>query len=314
MNERDVNGAQGNRAVEGDAPDESALDGGGRDAPDVEDLRRLRLNGFLRELVRAEGRMEAAELLGVNYRTLVKAEESGEITGRMGDALERLLRTEDGPEMERLLASVGALEERVATLEGGLEELRGVVYGGASAGMGDASAGIAGEQGEGPVTDAGTVTEEQAGGQVRGGNEDGAGRSETRAAPPGAGRRPPRPERLRRADPEVVTEHPAGDDEEVYGAVWPLVEEWRRLRAGHPHQGQSLSWLKTQERLLVLELAMLEENGLTLPPETQALRGFGRRGQTSWRWKALADTQRALRRRVLLRWARRACTLGLWWK
>ena len=35
--------------------------------------------------------MEAAELLGVNYRTLVRAEESGKITGRMSDALERLL-------------------------------------------------------------------------------------------------------------------------------------------------------------------------------------------------------------------------------
>ena len=65
MNERDVNG---NGSV------------------DAERLRRLRLSEFLRELVRQEGRMEAAELLGVNYRTLVKAEESGEITGRMGDA------------------------------------------------------------------------------------------------------------------------------------------------------------------------------------------------------------------------------------
>ena len=37
--------------------------------------------GFLCELVKREGRMEAAVLLGVNYRTLVKAEESGEMTG-----------------------------------------------------------------------------------------------------------------------------------------------------------------------------------------------------------------------------------------
>ena len=58
-------------------------DGEGDDDRDREQLRRLRLNGFLRELVREEGRMEAAELLGVNYRTLVRAEESGRITGRM---------------------------------------------------------------------------------------------------------------------------------------------------------------------------------------------------------------------------------------
>ena len=75
-----------------------------------------------------------------------------------------------------------------------------------------------------------------------------------------------------------MTGEPADDDAEVYGAAWPLVEEWRSLRAGHPRQGKSLSWLTTEERLLTLELAMLEEHGLTLPPETQALRGFGRKG------------------------------------
>ena len=119
---------------------------------------------------------------------------------------------------------------------------------------------------------------------------------------------------LRRLDPEVVTEEPADDDDEVYGDARPLVEEWRRLRADHPHQGKSLSWLTTEERLLVLELAMLEEHGLTLPPETQALRGFGRKGQINHRWKALADTRVALRKRKLLRWVRTVLTLWLWRK
>ena len=118
----------------------------------------------------------------------------------------------------------------------------------------------------------------------------------------------------RRVDPEIVTEEPAGDDPGVYGPAWPLVEEWRRLRADHPNRGRSLTWLLTEERLLVLELAMLEEYGLTLPPETQPLRGFGRQGQTTWRWTALDDTRRALGRRKLLRWVRRALTLGLWWR
>ena len=112
---------------------------------------------------------------------------------------------------------------------------------------------------------------------------EGAGRSETRAAPPVAGLGSKKPFRERRLDPEIVTVEPAEDDAEVYGAAWPLVEEWRRLRAGHPRQGRSLSWLVTEERLLMLELAMLEEHGLTLPPEKQPLRGFGRKRQTSWR-------------------------------
>ena len=151
--------------------------------------------------------------------------------------------------------------------------------------------------------------------QAQGGtHEEGAGRSETRAAPPMAGVRSKKRATLRRLDPEVVTEEPADDDDEVYGDAWPLVEEWRRLRAGHPHQGKSLSWLTTEERLLVLELAMLEEHGLTLPPETQALRGFGRKGQINHRWKALADTRVALRKRKLLRWVRTVLTLWLWRK
>ncbi len=305
MNETRVNGtradeAQGAEAQWDEAEADGTLDGdtptgGGDDGLDVEKLRRLRLSGFLRELVRAEGRMEAAELLGVAYRTLVKAEESGEITGRMGDALERLLRTGDDPEAARLRERVGVLEEGMEALA---QELRDGL-----AGIRAAVAGVkAGDNEDGQ-------TQTQAGVE-----DEGAGRSETRTAPPVAGLRPKNPFTQRRLDPEIVTEAPAGDDAEVYGAAWPLVEEWRRLRAGHPHQGRSLSWLVTEERLLVLELAMLEEHGLTLPPEKQPLRGFGRKGQTSWRRKALYDTRVALRKRELLRWVRRVCTLGLWWQ
>ena len=135
-----------------------------------------------------------------------------------------------------------------------------------------------------------------------------------RPIPPVAGLRSKKPFAERRLDSEIVTEEPAENDPDVYGDAWPLVEEWRSLRAGHPHQGRSLSWLVTEERLLTLELAMLEEHGLTLPPEKQPLRGFGRKGQTSWRWTALHDTRVALRKRKLLRWIRRVCTLGLWRK
>ena len=138
---------------------------------------------------------------------------------------------------------------------------------------------------------------------------EGAGRSESRAAPQVVRLRPTNPDTLQPFDPEIVTVQPADDDVEVYGAAWPLVEEWRRLRAGHPNHGSSLSWLTTQKRLLVLELAMLEEHGLTLPPEKQPLRGFGRDGQTSWRRTALTDARKALARRKLLRWVRRVLTL-----
>ena len=106
----------------------------------------------------------------------------------------------------------------------------------------------------------------------------------------------------------------AGDDGGVDMELLRRARQSAMLRAGHPRRGGSLSWLVTEERLLMLELAMLEEHGLTLPPEKQPLRGFARRGQTSWRWKALADTRVALRKRKLLRWVRRVLTLWLWRK
>ena len=84
---------------------------GGKGSVDAERLRRQRLNEFLRELVREEGLMEAAELLGVNYRTLVKAEESGDLTGRMSDALERLLLSGAGPRGLLHRCYVGARSE-----------------------------------------------------------------------------------------------------------------------------------------------------------------------------------------------------------
>ena len=303
MNETQMNGTHVEQTPDdGAMADEMPTDGGAGDVYDVEKARRVRLRGFLRELVREEGRVEAAELLGVAYRTVVRAEESGEITGRMGDALERLLNTGDDPEVVRLREAVGALEERLAALEGGVETP-------------DAEEAEGDGEGDGTETQAQKKEEDDTETRAKDGKDgEGAGRSESRAAPQVVRLRPTNPDTLQPFDPEIVTVEPADDDVEVYGAAWPLVEEWRSLRAGHPNQGSSLSWLTTRERLLVLELAMLEEHGLTLPPEKQPLRGFGRDGQTSWRRTALTDTRKALARRKLLRWVRRILTCGLWRK
>ena len=124
----------------------------------------------------------------------------------------------------------------------------------------------------------------------RGGQEDGAKAN-------GAGPQPRRRATLRREFPDLVTLEPAEDDEEVFGEVWPLIAEWRELKGVHPDEGKSLSWLGTEERFLALELTLLEEHGLTLPPATFPLRGFDRNGQVNWRKTALSDTRRALRKR-----------------
>ena len=126
------------------------------------------------------------------------------------------------------------------------------------------------------------------------------------------GRKPPSKPSMRREYPDLATREPAPDDEEIFGEAWPLIVEWRGLKDAHPNEGKGLEWLTAQERVLELELALLEEHGMTLPPEKQPLRGLDRSGQTSWRRTALYDTRRARRKAELLRKVRRVVTLGLW--
>ena len=113
---------------------------------------------------------------------------------------------------------------------------------------------------------------------------------------------------MRREYPDLVTLDPAPDDEEVFGEAWPMIVEWRGLKATHPNEGKGLDWLRTEERFLALELTLLEEHGMTLPPARFPLRGFDRNGQVNWRQTALFDTRRAIRKRDLLG----KVTFGLW--
>ena len=271
--------------------------------------RRRELHSMLGDLVKKEGKAGTARLLGVDRKTVRRAHESGTITDHMAGALDRLLgdgevESEETPGERSLEERVEQLEENVAELWETEETPQVPVEGTVPDGRQSEKAVEKGNEDD----EAGRTPESGVPGTRE---EDGLGRGDVPSVE-GLGARPRR--KLRREDPELVTEQPAEDDPEVFGPAWPLVEEWRRLRDGHPHQGKTLSWLENEERLLVLELAMLEEHGLTLPPETQPLRGFGRRGQTRWRHKALHDTRMALRRRKMLRWVRRVLTLGLWRK
>ena len=259
----------------------------GEHSEDIERVRALKLSSLLHDLVRREGRMKAASLLGVNYKTVVRAEESGRISPRVGDALEGLLEQSDDPGQSRLRERMGALEENVDTLA---KEMR--------RGFADIKAAVE------------VHARVNAQSQVQ--DREEVSRSKIVTAPTVKGLPPSKPYVERRTDPTVVTMDPAEDDEQVYGAAWPLVEEWRRLRTGHSRDDGSLSWMESEHRLLTLELAMMEQHELTLPPEMQPLRGFGRRNQTVWRWEALQDARKALPRRKRLRWVRRVLTLGLW--
>ncbi len=63
-----------------------------------------------------------------------------------------------------------------------------------------------------------------------------------------------------------------------------------------------------------LEIAMIGEYKLTLPPATSPIHPSEREGHLRWRRRALVDIQRERTWRELLRWVRRILTLGLWRK
>ena len=264
---------------------------------DVENVYHMRLMTLLQELVREKGYKGAARVLEIDHRTVAVCSKTGQMSRRARQALERALQEGVGSAAVRQRERNDGLEERVQSLEKGQEsfgkEVRrrlSAVEGGIAAVRRDKTQGTgAGHAGAGP-------------------SPRGADESEARAS--AQHRKPPSRPRVRREYPDLVTLEPAPDDEEIFGEAWPLIVEWREMKDAHPNEGRGLAWLADEERMLVVELALLEDHGMTLPPEKQPLRGFDRDGQTSWRRTALYDTRRARRKRELLR----RLTLGLWWR
>ena len=273
----------------------------------VEDLRQLRLRALLRDLVREEGRMEAAELLGVNYKTLARTIESGDLSKRMSDALERLMIAGGVPAEARQRERIDDLERGMQGLDGRVEALEKEMRSGFEKVMAavEGRAGVPREEGVQATRESERPTTQP---EVRQRRQEGGG-AVTKEAMLSRQRKT-----NNRPDPLLLAEEPLPDDEEFYGAVWPLIVEWRELRSSHPNEGKGLSWLIEEERLMEVEVALIEDHGFTLPPEKEALRGLARRSQLTWRRKAFNDTQRARIKREQLRWVRRILTLGLWRK
>ena len=273
-------------------PDEQTVAGEG----DEEELHHDRLMALLHDLVRKHGgRRGAARVLGIDRRTVAACMDGRRMSWWMREALERGLQEGGGSPAAEQREPNDALEGRLKEVEGRVQALGKDMHRGLAAVQGEVKA-LRGEGARGMRQLA----------QV----EAGGGAQEA----VGAVRQPTRRPSLRREYPELVTLEPADDDEEVFGDAWPLIVEWRGLKDSHPNRGKSLSWLVTEERCLSVELALLEEHGMTLPPETYPLKGFDRNGQTNWRRTALYDTRRARAKRELLRWVRLVLTLGLWWK
>ena len=257
--------------------------------PNLESLQKVRLTALLHDLMK-EGKLEAAQILGVNYKTLAAAVDSGTLTPRLSDALEKVLLSREIEAFEKVRERVDEMEGRVEAVE---KQTRGI--------PGEIEEAVAREverrmaQTEEPPVDAKKQSPEAA-------TQDGA---------VDKGSAPAR-QLFRRTSPSVITMEPQPGDEQVFGDAWPLVDEWRGLRERHPTDGSGVSWLTDEERLRELEIALVGEHGLTMPPDTDPWDSLSRRTQVRWRTQTL---ERVRRERILAqirRWVRRILTLGLW--
>ena len=244
-----------------------------QDSGDVANVYHLRLMTLLQELVRDKGHHGAARVLEIDQQTVAESARTGQLTRRVRQALERALQEGVGSAAARQRERNDRLEERLRVLEQDHEAL--------------------GREARRRLS----VVEGQVG-SLRGNHVQGAGlagvgpgETESGQSAVGTARDTPARSSQRREYPDLATLEPAADDEEVFGGAWPLIVEWRELKDTHPNEGKGLAWLKDEQRLLELELALLEEHGLTLPPERRPLRGFARSGQVNWRRTALDDTR-----------------------
>ncbi|MYC02432.1 MAG: hypothetical protein F4X58_10980 [Chloroflexi bacterium] len=238
---------------------------------------------LLQQLNKDHGTIKTAKRLGVDRKTVWRALQAGRLTPWLRTGLDRERQAAElAAEREEAGGEHPELELRVAGLERRLQDVEGQLASGLS-GLREDLTGLRDEvkrlawirpSGDGPEADSTLPTPH-------------------------------------RSYPQVVTVDPLPDDAEVFGEAMPLVAEWRDERARFKAHWPSVEGIEAEVRMLELELELIEERHLTLPP-----------GQLPWEWdqrgrEARRRTQRLgsarsnLRRGRLRRWLKRGLGLGL---
>ncbi len=266
--------------------------GDGRDIP----LPDGPLLDLLDALVNDLGKVGAAEALGVNYRTMAACYDSQRVSRRMRRALEEYRDTAvdggDDPDDEGasdIAERVVSLERRVAALE---EELREVIEA-----QTERSTRLERQAGA-PEDEERQQTEADA-------SEAGCGQSEE-WSPPSRYHGIP--------DAGVVTLEEQPDEERAFGPAASLVSEWRGLRSGAGDLANRVDRAEAAARRWELEIAMIGDFRLALPPEEAPLDASRREDHLRWRREALEEARRELAGARRLRLLRRMLTLGIWWR
>ena len=248
---------------------------------------------ILRELIEEHGGQRTAELLEVSYRSISRAFEEGRPSRRLKDALQMHLLMGGGSAAARQRDEVRTLQQRMETLESkaGDAEIR----------FEELVKGLWNE-----LRQVRVALEEQSEAidlLERRTNRGDARRGAEFQKAPEVARIPSGP--VPRVYRELVTLEPEAGEENVYGDAAPLVVEWRRVRGDVLAGGDSRSARQSVDRLRELEIALIGEYGLTLPPALHPWDRFQRRDELERRTRAMEESRRGGLGAQVLRWLRR---------
>ena len=264
----------------------------------LESLDEMRLVALLGDLMGEQGKTRAAETLGVSPRTLTRFEDGRRLTPTLAGALERHLLEGGGSAAATQRHRLGMLEDGLRELERTLGEgLAALRQEGRAADERQAKA-VADMEKRLAALEAGT----QAGTPAAGGVA-----STGNPAPTAK----PVVERSRRVYPDLVTAEAEPGEELVYGdAATAVIIQWREARDAFGAATDAMDILNARQRRLELEVELIEQHELTLPPATRPWDWGDRRQEVNRRNEMLYEV--SVDRKMLR--LRRVLTLGLWRK
>lgn len=256
-----------------------------------------RLAALLQDLVTRDGREQVARRLEVSERTLRRALSTGQLSKRLTEVLERESGGSAEVQLDLLKRQVKGLESRLAEMEQSRgEQAR-------DNGAEDVQQQVEGMQGRLQDVEQQLAQVVAALAELR--------EMQRPAAHPGVAEssRPYIPNRIY---PTLVELEPQPDDDQVYGShAFALITEWRQQHAEFKAHWPSVEGYIAEVRMVELELELISEYELTMPPADLPWQDWQRKRELQQRRARLDEARHKLRRKRIRRIVVRLLTLGL---